>query len=122
MNTINRLVVIAMPSQPFSGLAAPSRFDQCRVEAGGSEARANHLLLPQYDTEDGARGYLREYCREIFEEQFDGWYRGPSACPVDRTLDRFTQWFECGFHSVLVDLCDDPFKHELSHRRRTPQV
>jgi len=29
-------------------------------------------LLPEYDTEEEGRGYMREYCSEIFEEQLDG--------------------------------------------------
>ena len=44
------------------------------------------------------------YRVEIFEEQLDGWHRVPSASPVDRTFDTFIRWFECRFHSVLVDL------------------
>jgi hypothetical protein len=52
------------------------------------------------------------HCREIFEEQIDGWYRVPSAWLVDRTFDTFNRWFECCFHSVLVDLCDDPLMRE----------
>jgi hypothetical protein len=36
-------------------------------------------LLPEYDTEEEARGYLREYCSEIFEEELDSWYRLPSG-------------------------------------------
>jgi hypothetical protein len=65
-------------------------------------------LLPEYDTEEEAHGYLRHHWREIFEEQLDGWYRVPSAWPVDRTFDRFNRWFEYRFHSMLVDLCDEP--------------
>lgn len=64
-------------------------------------------LLPEYDTEEEARGYVREYCSKIFEEQLDGWYRVPSAWPVDRTFEILMRWFECSFHSVLVDLCND---------------
>jgi hypothetical protein len=30
-------------------------------------------LLPEYDTEEEARGYMTEYCSEMFEEQLDGW-------------------------------------------------
>jgi len=60
------------------------------------------------DPEKEARGYLREYCSEIFEEQLDSWYRVPSAWPVDRTFDTFNRWFEFRFHSMLVDLCDEP--------------
>ena len=81
------------------------------------DARAVIYLLPEYDTEEEAHGYLREYSSEIFEKQLDGWYRVPSARPFDRTFDTFIRWFDCSFHSVLVDLCDDP----LMRKQRRPR-
>jgi len=65
-------------------------------------------LLPEYATEEEARADLKEFCSEIFEEQLDGWYCVPSAWPVDRDFDTFIRWFEYRFHSVIIDLCDDP--------------
>ena len=108
MDAINRSAVIVMPSQPF--LDWLHRADPTSAELRLEDLRldATIYLLPEYDTEEEARGYLREHCSEIFEEQLDGWYRVPSAWPVDRTFDTFTRWFEYSFHSVLVDLCDDP--------------
>ena len=54
-------------------------------------------LLPEYDAEEEERGYMRGYCSEIFEEQLDGWYRVPSAWPVDRVCDAFTGGLSTGF-------------------------
>jgi hypothetical protein len=53
-------------------------------------------------------------CGQIFEEQLDGWYRVPSSWPYrrDRNLDAFDRWCEWSFHSMLVDLCDDPLLQE----------
>jgi hypothetical protein len=28
--------------------------------------------------------------------------------PVDQTFDTFNRWFEYRFHSMLVDLCNEP--------------
>jgi hypothetical protein len=69
-------------------------------------------LLLECDTEQEARGYLREYCSQIFEEQLDGWYRVPSAWPVDRTFDTLNRWSEDRFHSMVVDLCEEPVVHD----------
>ena len=44
----------------------------------------------------------------IFKEQLDGWYRVPSSWPSRCDLDAFDRWFEWSFHSMVVDLCDDP--------------
>jgi len=34
----------------------------------------------------------------------------PSAWPVDGDLN--IRWFEYRFHSVIIDLCDDPVIHD----------
>jgi hypothetical protein len=51
-------------------------------------------LLPEYDTEEEARQHLQRRCKEIFEEPLGGWYRVPTAWPVDRSFKTFKQWFE----------------------------
>jgi hypothetical protein len=51
-------------------------------------------------------------CGQVFEEQPGGWYRQPSSRPSRRGLDTFDRWFEWSFHSVVVDLCDDPLLGE----------
>jgi hypothetical protein len=112
MDAINRSAVIVMPAQPF--LNWLHRVDPTSAELSLEDLRREPTiyLLPEYDTEEEARGYRREYCSEIFEEQLDGWYRVPPVWPVDRTFDTFIRWFECSFHSVLVDLCDEPLMRD----------
>jgi len=48
----------------------------------------------------------------MFEEQLDGWCRVAWLWPSRRDLNAFDRWFECSFHSVVVDLCDDPLLQE----------
>ena len=69
-------------------------------------------LLPQCESEEEARQCLQEVCRQIFEEQLVGWYRVPSSWPTRRDLNAFGHWFEWSFHSVVVDLADDPLLRE----------
>ena len=106
MDAIYRSAVIVMPAQPF--LDWLHRADPTSAELSLEDLRREPTiyLLPDYNTEEEARGV------EIFEEELDGWYRVPSAWPVDRTLDNFNLWFECRFHSLIVDLCDNPLKRE----------
>jgi hypothetical protein len=33
---------------------------------------------------------------------------GKTKRPNEKAFDTFIRWFECRFHSVLVDLCDYP--------------
>jgi len=112
MDAIKRSAVIVIPAQQF--LDWLHRVDPTSAELKLEDLRREPTiyLLPEYDTEEEAHGYLREYGSEIFEEQLDGWYRVPSAWPVDRTFDTFISWFEWSFHSVLIDLCDDPLMRD----------
>ena len=68
-------------------------------------------LLPEYATEEEARADLKEFCSEIFEEQLDGWYCVPSAAGRSG-LRHLHPRFEYRFHSVIIDLCDDPVIHD----------
>jgi hypothetical protein len=49
---------------------------------------------------------------QILAEQLDGWYRVPSSWPSRRDLDAFYRGFERSFHSVVIDLSDDPLLRE----------
>jgi hypothetical protein len=40
------------------------------------------------------------------------WCRVPSSWPVHRDLGVFIRRFECHFHTMLVDLFDDPLIRE----------
>jgi len=113
MDTINRSAVMVTPAKPF--LDWLHRVDPTSAELSLDDLRreATVYLLPEYDTDEEADQHLRKCCGRIFEDELDGWYRVRSAWPVDRSFDTFTSWFECGFHSVILDLCDDPLEHDV---------
>jgi hypothetical protein len=67
------------------------------------------LQLPQRGSQLLQR--LAEVSNEIFEEQLDGCYRVPSVWPAARDLRAFLLWFDCSFHSLVVDLCDERLRH-----------
>jgi len=72
--------------------------------------------------EEEVRERLKEVCGQILEEQLDGWYRVSSSWPSRRDLDAFDRWFEWSFHSVVVDLCDDPPLREELCPPRVPRL
>jgi hypothetical protein len=112
MDTINRSAVRVLPAKPFMDWLHRVDPDSAELTLEDLRRDASMYLLPEYDTEEEARGYLRECCTEIFEEQLDGWYRLPSAWPADRTFDTFDRWFEYTFQPLIFDLCDNPLKHD----------
>jgi hypothetical protein len=44
-------------------------------------------LLPARDMEADLEKCLKKFCKTIFEEQLDGWYRVKELWPRDRSID-----------------------------------
>jgi hypothetical protein len=65
------------------------------------------------DTQAELDDALRERCAEIFTEQLAGWFNDETTWPQDRGLEVFRRWFDFQYHSMLVNLCDDPLVLEL---------
>jgi hypothetical protein len=68
--------------------------------------------VAEYDSQDQAIEYLEESVRDVFEEHLDRWYGVPAVWPKKRDPPPFQRWVEFGFHSMIVDLCDDVLEHE----------
>src|SRR5947209_4935254 len=102
MRAINRSAVIVIPAQPF--LDWLHQVDSTCLELTLDELRREPTiyLLPQYGTEEEARKHLRKRCKEIFEEELEGWYRVPSAWPGNRDFATFSRWFDCHFYFFIV--------------------
>jgi hypothetical protein len=112
MITINRNAIVLRPSQPFLDWLH-------RVDPTSNELRLEDLrreptvyLLPECENQEEARAYVGEVCGLIFEEQLGDWYRVPSSWPNRRDLDALDRWFEWSFHSMVVDLSNNPFLQE----------
>jgi hypothetical protein len=55
---------------------------------------------------------LKKFCKAIFEEQLDGWYRAKELWPQDRGITSFQQWFDYKFHTMPIDLARQPLETE----------
>jgi len=72
MDAINRSAVIVMPAQPFLDWLHRADPTSAALSLEDLRREPTIYLLPEYNIEQEARGYLREYCSQIFEEQLDG--------------------------------------------------
>jgi len=111
MEMINRCAVLVQPAQPF--LEWLRRVDPTSAELTLEDLRREPTiyLLPEWETEQEALQHLARVCSDIFEEQLNGWFRVPSVWPQERNLNAFLRWFDCSFHSMVVDLCDERLRH-----------
>jgi hypothetical protein len=58
------------------------------------------------------RAALQTVFGTIFENQLDGWWRDRATWPTSRSFGTFSRWFDCQFHSTLLDLADEPLIEE----------
>ena len=111
MDMVNRSVIVVRPAQPF--LDWLHRVDPTSTQLTLEDLRREPTiyLLPEWETEEEALEHLAEVSSEIFIEQLNGWYRVPSVWPEDRELNAFLRWFDCSFHSMVFDICDERLRH-----------
>ena len=112
MRAVNRSALTVMPAQPF--LDWLHRADPTSAELTLEDLRREPTvyLLPESDTEEQAQRRIKKHCKEIFEEQLDGWFRASSTWPEKRDFTTFCCWFEWTFHSGIFDLCPSLVFHD----------
>jgi len=110
MSEINRSLIVLKPKQPFldwaralddesKGLTLESMCDDSTV-----------YLVPEI-WQDSDRQAVLEWCYDIlFDEQLEGWWTDDAAWPKERDLKMFLDWFEVEFHSLVIDVCDEPIR------------
>lgn len=114
MRELNRSAVIVIPKQPF--------LDWLHfVDPTSTELTLRDLcreptiyLMLECESDDEFAHRLPDLSPVIFEDQLNGWWTGQSAWPVERTWTVFQTWFECRYHSVVLDLCDQPLAEYLA--------
>ncbi|MGR3178308.1 MAG: hypothetical protein ACUZ8E_09670 [Candidatus Anammoxibacter sp.] len=48
----------------------------------------------------------------IFEEQLYSWWTNENDWPSNRDFNTFVEWFDCKFHSLVMDLVDEPLVND----------
>ena len=112
MQSINRLVAIIKPREPFlRWLESHPDWD---LDMTLEELRADctALLIPEFDDNEQARSYIEVNCRIVFEMQLNGWYTDPAMWPEKRNLSIFRQWFHVEIHSTAVDTLNEGIRKD----------
>jgi len=112
MHPINRSAIVVVPKQPVLDWLHSVDPTSSDLTLDDLSDEPTIYLLPECEDEEGLRTCLEKVFAEIFEEEIDGWHRNRTVWPANRTFDTFCKWFDCVFHSMVVDLCDKPPSHE----------
>ena len=91
-----------------SGLPPRRGPDQCLPDARPPHAGADDLFGLRVRRPHEEQACLQAVFPTIFEDQLDGWWRGRTMWPTPRSWGTFTRWFDCQFHSMRLDLTDEP--------------
>ena len=108
---VNRSAVVVTPKQPFvdwlmaadptSADIAPDRICVPAI-----------YLLPGCEDDKELERHVRAASKVIFEEQLDSWYRVRTRWPAVRDFKTFCLWFDYRTDALLLDLCDEPLRHD----------
>ena len=101
---LNRAALIVRPKQPCLDWAA-SLDDSGLVPDVRGEMTV--YLIPGFADDDEAAEILGEVYADVFERELFGWHTDEAAWPIDRSLQRFHEWFEVELHPMVEDVCGD---------------
>ncbi|MBC7927966.1 MAG: hypothetical protein H7039_20160 [Bryobacteraceae bacterium] len=111
MATVNRSAVSVKPAQPFLDWLHRVDPSSANLKLEDLQLEPTVYLLPEWEADKDALKHLAEVSEDIFAEQLEGWYRVPSVWPDDRDLNALLRWFDCTFHSMVLDLCNERLRH-----------
>lgn len=108
---LNRSVVIVRVKEPFMKWLQ-SLPEQADVTIDEVNSDNTAYLLPDLEYDDDVDELIERYHDLIFEEQLNGWGTDKSSWPTPRDVKMFKKWFDCEFHSIVLDLVDQPLSDE----------
>lgn len=106
---LNRSAIIVRPKKAYIDWA--SSLDDVELLPAAEDERTVYLI-PAYDTEEEAAGFLAQAWESIFEAELESWHLVEEDWPAERTLKMFREWFDVEMHSLIVDLCGDPLQDD----------
>ena len=96
------------PRQPFLDWLHKADPTSLGLTLGDLEQDSTIYLIPECDTEGDVQKALRKLSVEIFNEQLAAWWTDEGSWPQDRSFAVFRRWFDWQYHSLLIDLCNEP--------------
>jgi len=107
MKTINRLVAIVKPKQPF--LDCLESLPNWDMELALAELRKDctAILIPEFGSNEEALRYIERKYKAIFEIELNDWHTDDGVWPKNKSLQVFRQWFDIEIHSMIYDAVDE---------------
>jgi hypothetical protein len=111
MYVIDRTIAIIRPKKPFMDWLKSTDPDfPFDMERAGRERVT--FLMPRYVTKDDAEEALKHLYSDIFAVQLSTGCTNESQWPEDRGYEKFREWFDVEFHSMVLDPFEDEIRKE----------
>ena len=114
MLALNRSAIVVCPKSPFLDWLHAVDPTSASLTLVNLTREPTIYLVDECDDPDDEQACLQAVFATIFEDQLDGWWRDRATWPTPRSLAVFRRWFDCQFHSMLLDLADAPLIEEES--------
>ena len=108
----NRSAIVVRPKSPFLDWLHAADPTSAALTLADVAREPTIYLIPECGDAEEERAALQMVFPTIFEDQLNGWWRDQTTWPTPRSFGTFTSWFDCQFHSTLLDLADEPLIEE----------
>jgi len=112
MLALNRSAIIVRPKLPFLEWLHATDPTSATITLAELSLEPTIYLVSECGDAEEERAALQTVFETIFESQLDGWWRDRATWPTSRSFGTFSRWFDCQFHSILLDLTDEPLIEE----------
>ena len=105
---LNRTAIIVRYREPFVrwiNEADPYTEDP-DISVGPDEQTV--YLIHQIENRDELDEWIALNHEALFESELEGWYTDETLWPGNRTLEKFREWVDVEYHTVVLDLVDGP--------------
>lgn len=104
MLVLNRSAVVVRAKQPFLDWLWSVDPSSRHHMLNDVNDQPSIYLLPECESEEESAKALRKFCKDIFEERLNGWWRDVSVWPKDLSFRAFVRWFDYSRHEIIFDL------------------
>jgi hypothetical protein len=112
MYIVNRSIAIIKPKHQFVDWANSVSDKGYQFSISDLSIEYNIVLLPEYDLKEDTEAIIKELYNDIFEVELSGWITDKSKWPKNRTFEKFLEWFDVEFHSMVFDPFEDNIDKE----------
>jgi len=107
---INRNAFLVRPKQPFFDWLNAVYSDETPTT---EKHECNIYLIHEMESNQAIAMWLKTNFEDIFDNELNDWCTDEDTWPPNRGSKMFSEWFDVEFHSMLLDLEDDPVLKDM---------